>query len=123
MKFSINDFFSKCEQIRNFLRIWSHLLKKSLMENFIFCAVKVMMRDELHLEATYLTPIFPPKYLIGKSYTKQIFKCFKILKQILLQKWEKLTVLIVNPHLNLQELVLLYHQIQPKVWIVFKFCF
>ena len=24
---------------RSFLRIWSHLLKKSLMENFIFCAV------------------------------------------------------------------------------------
>ena len=24
-----------------FLRIWSHLLKKSLMENFIFCAVKL----------------------------------------------------------------------------------
>ena len=39
MKFSIKDFFSKCEQIRSFLRICSHLLKKSLMENFIFCAV------------------------------------------------------------------------------------
>ena len=39
MKFSIKDFFSKCEQIRRKLRIWSHLLKKSLMENFIFCAV------------------------------------------------------------------------------------
>ena len=39
MKFSIKDFFSKCDQIRNLLRIWSHLLKKSLMENFIFCAV------------------------------------------------------------------------------------
>ena len=36
MKFSIKDFFSKCEQIRSFMRIWSHLLKKSLMENFIF---------------------------------------------------------------------------------------
>ena len=33
------DFFSKCDQIRKKLRIWSHLLKKSLMENFIFCAV------------------------------------------------------------------------------------
>ena len=31
----------KCDQIRSFLRIWSHLLKKSLMENFIFCAVVV----------------------------------------------------------------------------------
>ena len=39
MKFSIKDFFSKCDQIRSFLRICSHLLKKSLMENFIFCAV------------------------------------------------------------------------------------
>ena len=39
MKFSIKDFFSKCDQIRSFLRIWSHLLKKSLMENFIFCVV------------------------------------------------------------------------------------
>ena len=39
MKFCIKDFFSKCEQIRSFLRICSHLLKKSLMQNFIFCAV------------------------------------------------------------------------------------
>ena len=38
-KFSITDFFSRCDQIRWKLRIWSHLLKKSLMENFIFCAV------------------------------------------------------------------------------------
>ena len=36
MKFSIKDFFSKCDQIRSFLRIWSHLLKKSLTENFLF---------------------------------------------------------------------------------------
>ena len=41
MKFSIKDFFSKCDQIRRKLRIWSHLLKKSLMENFIFCKVSV----------------------------------------------------------------------------------
>ena len=41
MKFSIKDFFSKCVQIRIFLRIWSHLLKKSLMKNFIFCAVLI----------------------------------------------------------------------------------
>ena len=26
-------------EIRSFMRIWSHLPKKSLMENFIFCAV------------------------------------------------------------------------------------
>ena len=39
MKYSIENFFSKCDQIHSFLRIWSHLLTKSLMENFIFCAV------------------------------------------------------------------------------------
>ena len=39
MKSSITDFFSKCDQIRRNLRIWSHLLKKSEVENFIFCAV------------------------------------------------------------------------------------
>ena len=39
MKFSIKDFFSKCNQIHSFLRIWSHLLKRSLIENFIFWSV------------------------------------------------------------------------------------
>ena len=39
IKFFINGVFSKCDQICSFLQIWSPLLKKSLMENFIFCAV------------------------------------------------------------------------------------
>ena len=39
MKYSIKDFFSKCDEIRRKLRIWLHLQKKFLMENFIFCAV------------------------------------------------------------------------------------
>ena len=34
MIFYIKDFFSKCYQIHSKLRIWSHLLKKSVMENF-----------------------------------------------------------------------------------------
>ena len=50
MKFSIKDFSSKCDQIRSFLRIWSHLLEKSLMGNFIFCAVKTKsFRDILKI--------------------------------------------------------------------------
>ena len=36
MKFCVKDFFIKCDQIRSKLRIWSHLLKKAFMENFIF---------------------------------------------------------------------------------------
>ena len=39
MKFSIKDIFGKCDQIHSYLWIWSHLLKKSLIKNFIFCAV------------------------------------------------------------------------------------
>ena len=35
MKFSIKDFFSKCDQIRRKLRIWSHLLKKSLTQIWV----------------------------------------------------------------------------------------
>ena len=41
MKFSIKDFVSKCDQTSSFLRIWSGLLKKSLMKNFIFCTVSL----------------------------------------------------------------------------------
>ena len=33
-------------QKMKFLRIWSHLLKKSLMENFIFCAVSIHVLEE-----------------------------------------------------------------------------
>ena len=32
MNFSIKNFFNKCDEIR----IWSHLLKETLMEKFIF---------------------------------------------------------------------------------------
>ena len=37
------DFYSKYDQIRSFLRIWSDLVKKSVIENFIFCAVKSLL--------------------------------------------------------------------------------
>ena len=40
--FYIKVFFSKCDQIRRKLRIWSHLLKKSSVKNLIFCAVLVV---------------------------------------------------------------------------------
>ena len=36
LKFSINDFFSKRDQIRRKLPIWSHLLNKSLMKTAVF---------------------------------------------------------------------------------------
>ena len=49
MKFSIKDFFSKCDQIRSFLWIWSHILKKSLMENFILCSVTCFLASHFRL--------------------------------------------------------------------------
>ena len=44
-KFSVKDFFNKCDQILSFMQIWSHLLKMSWMENFIFCAVHMLILD------------------------------------------------------------------------------
>ena len=44
MKFTIKDFFGKCDQIRCFRQVWSHLLEKSLMKTFITCTVKSGMR-------------------------------------------------------------------------------
>ena len=54
MKLSIKDFFSKCDQILRELRIWSHLLKKSLMENFTFCAVQCIDLVKLKLARSLL---------------------------------------------------------------------
>ena len=42
VKFCIKNFFSKYDQIRRKLQICSHLLKKSLMENFNFCPMPVI---------------------------------------------------------------------------------
>ena len=43
MKLSINEAFpfNEAFHFRRKLQIWSHLLKKSLMENFIFCEVDI----------------------------------------------------------------------------------
>ena len=62
MKFSIKDFYSKYDRIRRKLCIWSYLLQKSLMENFIFCAVyfevEPMLQNLLVLfERTRGTPV------------------------------------------------------------------
>ena len=59
MKFSIKDFFSKCDQIRSFMRIWSQLLEKFLMENFVFSAVfsfinLTPVNQKINLESHYL---------------------------------------------------------------------
>ena len=41
MKFFIKNLLSKCNQTSSFLPSRSHLLRKCLTENFIFCAVSL----------------------------------------------------------------------------------
>ena len=71
MKFAIKDFLSKCDQIRSLLPIWSHLLKKSLMENFIFCAVFVTFPEGT-------IGRYSRKYLVLKHDRKIIVEALKL---------------------------------------------
>ena len=68
MKFSIKDFFSKCDQILSFLRFWLHLLKNSLMENFIFCAVYIEIGSASF--ETFLPILW--KFVLKKSQEKAV---------------------------------------------------
>ena len=49
-----NEVFYKCDQIRSFLRIRSHLLKKCLMENFICRALYLKIVEFIESSITYL---------------------------------------------------------------------
>ena len=78
IKFSITDFFSKCNRICRKLPIWSHLLKKSLMENFTFCTVfrATLLFLFYHFSKTsywYVRPpsYFPNEFLLGKIFKKK----------------------------------------------------
>ena len=51
----VNDLFGKCEEIHSFLRICLHLLKKSVVEYFIFCTVF----------ADFLTLLLPKVFFNG----------------------------------------------------------
>ena len=78
--FSIKAFFSKCNQIRSFLRIWSRLLKKSLMENIIFCAVTEdvsCMRFQVSPNI-WLTIALREKCLNAKFFLVRIFVLFEL---------------------------------------------
>ena len=66
MKFCIRDFYNKCNQVNNFTRIWSHLPKKSLMENFIFSAVW----EESHIWVILLLRIYNSIYNSIKFFLK-----------------------------------------------------
>ena len=46
MKIPLKGFFSKCDQIRSFLPIWSHLPEKSLMETSFFVQCQLQRMKE-----------------------------------------------------------------------------
>ena len=68
MKFSIKDYFSKCDQISNFLRIWSHLWKRSLMENFTFCSVLRGSRGVFKTLPKYIIELSSQENFITDAY-------------------------------------------------------
>ena len=75
MKFSFKDVFSKFDQLRSLLWIWSHLLNKSFMEKFIFCAVQLGLHHLI--QQTFLNAldqldsdqIFDPLINFGRNLT------------------------------------------------------
>ena len=69
MKFFTMDFFSKYDQIHRKLRIWSHVLKKSLMENFILCAM--LLRWPHMLKVSFLVRTLHILLLNEFFYTKR----------------------------------------------------
>ena len=80
----MKDLFSKCDKIRSFLLIWSHLLKKSLTENFIFCAVDEPSFAHIYRQRrTWVMELI----VVVKLVTREcmcIFQLFlKILRQVI----------------------------------------
>ena len=81
-KFAIKDFFSKCSQICGFLRIFTYLLKKSLMENFNFCAVILVTGTYIRFAFSYFVWVFVSnvsakhtrvcKFLLARDFNKLI---------------------------------------------------
>ena len=74
MKFAIKDFFGGCRQIRRKLRIWSHLLGKSLMEDFI-CLQYVPNSRAWHARASSFTcPKCKKKFLQKDNMLQHVKK-------------------------------------------------
>ena len=72
-KFPVKHFFSKCKQIYSFLWIWSYLLKKSLMENFISSKFFLCFLNEMYYLKINIWYKFPQKYKQKHWYTAAPF--------------------------------------------------
>ena len=72
MKFSITDFLSKCDQIPSFLRIWSHLLKKSLMENIIFLCSAISKMIQCNALNTVKSRLYVRTYINSNQLFREL---------------------------------------------------
>ena len=108
MMFSIKDFFSKCDQIRRKLgkklQIWSHLLKKSLIDNFAFCAgVKVLrfilaiIDGHIYLDAEGDLLALPVEF-VGVKDGHNFAAIFDVLQTFLLSLRANRKVIISNKY-------------------------
>ena len=67
MNFLVKKLFSKCEHIRVKLRIYSHLLNKSLAENFPFFVSWILLVLPLNLARFSLNLIVSLAYILHQS--------------------------------------------------------
>ena len=91
MRFSFKNFFSNCDKIRSFMRIWSHIMKKSLMESFIFRGLKPHLIQVYHVflvpdqrNLSYLKVVLVVcscQQLVKKMWTNNL-RCWKLTKYI-----------------------------------------
>ena len=74
IRFFIKDVFSKCDQIPRKQQTWSHLMNKSLMENFIFCTmVTFLIFPDLNFKMSEILRNFQNKILENMSNRFMIF--------------------------------------------------
>ena len=98
MKFSIKDLFCKCVQSAETAEIWSHSLKKYLIENFIFCAVCPLMNNvveiKIKLHSKYTNRTWVGKLTDQKINQQTIFVYDPYLKTTKLWYWFITLILI-----------------------------
>ena len=92
MEFFIKYFFSKCDQIRSFLQIWSYLLKKSFMKNFSFCAVFRKCHRLIFVSYTYVR-IYMKHRVISSNQYRNVTNYINIAKTYICQYMDVLLYL------------------------------
>ena len=73
MKFPIKNNFSKCDQIRS-------LLKKSLMENFIFCAVAMVNQQTFQRRFNVVFRLIWRRDVVQRQINVKTTLCMSTLK-------------------------------------------